>query len=107
MKTNYKQLKATLALGVRKLGLASVMSKLGEFPLLDGFLDLADFLLFEFPDLNNFPVFDNFPHFSINSSPPSTPPTSSTANISSATSTYDNRVVFTIDVSGAAILLKP
>ena len=49
MKANRKRLKADLALGVRKLGPDFVVPKLGEFPLFDGFLDLADFW-----DLDNF-----------------------------------------------------
>ena len=106
MKASCKRLKATLALAVRKLEPAFVTSKLGEFPLFDGFLDLADFLPFDFLDLDNFPVFDNFPHFSIDSPPHSTAPTSLAISTSLAASTCDNTVVFNIDVSGAAILLK-
>ena len=44
VKANHKRLKADLALGVKKLGPASVAPKLGEFPLFDEFFpDLADF----------------------------------------------------------------
>ena len=113
MKVNYKQLKAALALEIRKLGPTSLVSKLGEFPLFDSFLDLANFLPFEFPNLDNFRLFDNFPifnnflSFSIDLLPPSILPTSLAANTLSATSTYDNTVVFSIDVSSVAILLKP
>ena len=64
VKANYKRLKAVLALGVKNFGLSSVMSELVKFPLFDGFfLDLAKFqdldifLLFDFLDLNNFPDF--------------------------------------------------
>ena len=50
MKVSHKQLKATLALRVRKLGPLSLVSKLGKFPLFDKFfLDLVDF-----QDLDNF-----------------------------------------------------
>ena len=37
MKANYKQLKADLALGVKKLGPGSVAPKLGEFHFLMNF----------------------------------------------------------------------
>ena len=96
IKVNCKQLKAVLALKVKKLSLLILVLKLDKFPLFDNFYsDLADFR-----DLNNFPVFDNFLHFSINSSPPLTPP------VLLATSIYDHIVVFSIDVSGTAIILK-
>ena len=120
MKASYKRLKAVLASGVRNFGPSSVVSKLVEFPLFDNFFpdlakfrDLDVFSLFNFPDLNNFqdldnfPVFNNFPHFSINLLLPSTPSTSLAVSISLATSTCDDTVVFSINVSGAAILLKP
>ena len=54
MNASCKRLKASLAPGVRKLGPASLALKLGEFPLFDGFLDLAEFSPFEFPDLDDF-----------------------------------------------------
>ena len=60
MKANRKRLKAILALGVKKLKPAFLASKLGKLPLFDGFLNLAKFLPFEFPDLGNFRPFDNF-----------------------------------------------
>ena len=118
MKANRKRLKADLASGVRKLGPASLASKLGEFPLFDGFLDLADFLPSEFPDLDNFWLSDLLVFgstrfdLSLNPSPP--PPTLPTLLAAStlapstlfAASTCDDMVVFSIDVSGAAILLK-
>ena len=56
VKANHKWLKADLALVLKKLGPGSVVSKLGEFPLFNGFLDFADFLPFEFPDLADFQV---------------------------------------------------
>ena len=62
MKANRKRLKAALALRVRKFGLLFLVSKLGKFPLFDNFLDIADFLLFEFPDLDDSRPFDNFPN---------------------------------------------
>ena len=108
MKANRKRLKAALALRVRKLGSLSLALKLGEFPLFDDFLDLANFWdLDNFWTFDAFLVFDNFLHFSIDSLPPLMPPTSLTASTLLAASTYNNTVVFSIDVSGAAILLKP
>ena len=107
MKASHNWLKVTLALEVKKLGLASVISKLGEFPLFDSFLDLTNFLSFEFLDLNNFLVIVNFPYFSIDLSSSLTIPTSLAATNLLTTSTYDKTVVFSIDISGAAILLKP
>ena len=114
VKVNRKRLKTVLTLGVRNFGPSSIALKLSKFPLFDDFFsDLADFwdlnnfLVFNnFQDLDNFPVFDNFPFFLINSSPPSTPPTSLAASTSLATNTYNDKVVFSIDISGAAILLK-
>ena len=106
VKTSRKQLKVVLASEVKKLGLTSLALKLGKFPLFNGFLDLADFLPFEFSDLDNFRHFDNFLHFSINSSLSLLLPTLLAAKTSSATSTCDEIVVFSIDVSGMANLLK-
>ena len=61
MNANYKQLKITLALGVKKLRLFSLAVKLGEFLLFDDFFsDLADFSLFNFQDLEDFWYFDFF-----------------------------------------------
>ena len=120
VKANRKQLKAVLASGVKNFGPSFVASKLVEFPLFDNFFpDLAEFRdldvfsLFDFPDLDNFRdldnflVFDNFPHFSIDSSPLLTPSTLLAASTSSATSTCDDIVIFSIDISGTVILLKP
>ena len=99
---------------VRNFGPSSVALKLVEFPFFDDFfLDLAKFQdldvfsLFDFLDLDNFRVFDNFPHFSIDSSLPLTLLTLLTASTSLAISTCDDTVVFSIDVNGADILLKP
>ena len=110
MKANRKRLKATLALGIKKLRPAFLASKLGDFPLFDGFLDLADFLLFEFPDLHNFGPFDNFSDFLASSL--STPPTPNltTSPLPFPTLgpvTSDDQGVFSIEVNGTAILLKP
>ena len=102
MKANYKQLKAVLLLRIKKFGLFSLASKLDKFLLFDNFFsDLANFW-----DLDNFLIFDNFPHFSINSSPPSILPISLAASILLASSIYDDTIVFSIDVSSVAILLK-
>ena len=106
IKANCKQLKATLVLGVKKLRPAFLASKFGEFPFFNGFLDLANFLPFAFLNLDNFRPFNNFPHFSINLSPLLMPPISLGVSILSATSTYNNTVIFSIDISCAAILLK-
>ena len=102
-------------LRVRKLDPFFLALKLGKFPLFDNFFpDLADFwdldsfLVFDdFWDLDNFLIFNNFPHFSIDLSPLSMPPISLAASISLATSTCYDTIVFSIDVSGATILLKP
>ena len=114
MKANRKWLKAVLVSGVKKLGLFFLASKLSKFPFFDNsfsnlanFWDLDNFLVFDdFWDLNNFLIYNNFPYFSIDLLPPSMLPTSLAANISLATSTCDDRVVFSIDVSNMAILLK-
>ena len=114
MKAKRKWSKVTLASGVRKLSPFFLMSKLDKFPLFDNFFldlayfwDLDNFLIFDnFWDLDNFLVFDNFPLFLIDSSPPSTPPTSLAANTLSAISTYNNTVIFSINISDAAILMK-
>ena len=109
VKANYKRLKTDLASGVRKLGPNSVVPKLDKFPLFDEFfLDFNDFW-----DLDVFLVFGST-HFdpSFDLSPPPTPLTSLAASILAlstllAASTYDDMIVFSIDVSGTAILLKP
>ena len=51
VKANYKWLKADLALGVKKLGPPFLASKLGEFPLFDGFFNFSPL---DFPNLDNF-----------------------------------------------------
>ena len=111
--------------GVRNFGPSSVASKLVEFPLFDNFFpDLA-----EFQDLDVFSLFD-FPDFLACSTPfPPTPNPSTSPSPSflpeaglllsflleadllplvllGAGSSGDP-VVFSIEVSGAAILLKP
>ena len=103
VKANRKWLKAVLASEVRKLGPFFLALKLGKFSFFDNFfLDLADFWdLDNFWDLDDFPIFDNFPHFSIDSA------SSFTTATSLVTSICDDTVVFSIDVSDAAILLKP
>ena len=105
VKTNYKRLKADLALEVKKLGPASVALKLGEFPLFDEFFpDLADFW-----DLNVFWPFE-FLGFLASSSPLSPTPNLMTSPLPFPISGPDmsgDLFVFSIEVSGAAILLKP
>ena len=111
MKANRKRLKTDLASGVKKFGPGSVVPKLGEFPLFDIFLDLANFLPFEFLDLANFSSFGSIrfdPLF--DPSPPPMLPLLLAASMlapstSLAISTFDEMVIFSIDVSSAAILL--
>ena len=110
MKANRKRLKAVLASGVKKFGPAFLALKLDEFPLFDGFLDLADFLPFEIPDLGNFRPFDDFPDFLASSPPPPSTPNpmiSPSPFFTSDPDTSGDPVVFSIEMSGAAILLKP
>ena len=64
VKASRKQLKIVLALEVRNFGPASIVLKLVEFLLFDNFFhdlakfqDLNIFLLFNFPDLDNFSDF--------------------------------------------------
>ena len=103
VKVNYKRLKAILALRIKKLDLFFLASKLGKLPLFDNFfLDLADFW-----DLDIFLVFNNFLYFSIDSLSLSTPSTSLAASTLSVINTYNDIVVFSIDINGVAILLKP
>ena len=109
VKASHNRLKAALALRVRKLGPTFLALKLGEFPLFDGFLDLAKFLSFEFPNLNNFRSLDDFPDF-LASSLPLSPTlnlmTSSSPLPTSGPDTSGDLVVFNIEVSRAAILLE-
>ena len=112
MNASRKRLKASLALGVRKLGPAFLVLKLGKFPLYDGFLDLADFLPSKFPDLDDFwlfdlPVFGSIrfnPSLNLSPPPPSLPTSLATSTLALSTSlaakTCDDMVVFSIDVSG-------
>ena len=118
MNASRKRLKADLASGVRKLGPASVAPKLGEFPLFDEFFpDLADFR-----DLDVFWPFD-FPDFLACSTPPLNPSTSPSPSFLPEAGlllsfllegdllpffwlTAGSLIVFNIEVSGAAILLK-
>ena len=121
MKDNQKRLKADLALGVRKFGLLSLMSKLDEFPIFDNFFNFSPL---NFLDLDNFwdldvfwpsdlPVF-GFTRFDPSLNPSLLLPTSPILSVAStlapstlfAANTYDDIVVFSIDVSGMAILLK-
>ena len=136
MKVSRKQLKASLALGFRNFSLTSVASKFVEFPLFDNFfLDLAEFqdldvfLLFDFPDLDNFRDLDVFSNFLACFTPflpipnPSTSTSPSFLPKAGLMSSFlleanllplfllgaglsSDPVVFSIEVSGAAILLK-
>ena len=119
VKASRKQLKVVIALEVRILGPAFVALKLSEFPLSDGFLDLAKFLPFKFPDLDNFRDLTNFPVFGSTCfdplfnllSPPILPfllvASTLAPSISLAASICDDMVFFSVDISGTAILLKP
>ena len=113
MKASHKQLKAALALRIRKLGPTSVASNLGEFLFFDCFLNLAKFQDLDVFWLSGLLVFGSTCFdSSLDLSPPSMSPTSLTASIlapstSLAANTCDDIVVFSINVSGAAILLKP
>ena len=106
IKASHKRLKVALALGVKKLGPAFVALKLGEFPLFDSFFDFSPFNLDDFQDLAIVWPFDLLIFgstcfdLSLDLSPPPISPTSLAA------STCDDMVVFSIDVSGVAILLK-
>ena len=107
VKASYKWLKTVLALEVRNFDLAFIVLKLVKFPLFNNFfLDLANFqdlkffLLFNFSDLDNFLVFNNILDFSINSSLPSMLPILFVIN------TYNNIIIYSIDINNAAILLK-
>ena len=77
VKVSYKQLKATLALGVRKFNVFSWILKLSEFPLFDNFfLELAEFWdLGVFSNFDSFLLFD-FANFLIDLLSPSTVSTS-------------------------------
>ena len=110
MNASRKRLKASLVPGVRKFGPISLGSKLGEFQLFsDFFSDLADFW-----DLDNFWLFDLsvFDFICSDLSPPSMSLTSfmvsnMVSSFSLVASTYDDIVVFNINMSGAANLLNP
>ena len=122
-----KRLKASLAPGIRKLGPISLALKLGEFPLFGSFFDFSplDFPdLDDFRDLADFWPFD-FPDFLACSTPsppnPSTSPSPSFLPEAGLLSSFlleadllpsfllgaGSLVVFNIEMSGAAILLKP
>ena len=119
MKASHKRLKADLASGVKKLGRDSIAPKLGGFPLFDKiFPDLADF-----QDLDIFWPFD-FLDFLACSTPPPNLSTSLSPSflleiglLSSFLLEADLLplfllgagllVIFNIELSRAAILLKP
>ena len=109
MKANHKRLKADLALGIRKLGPISLVPELGEFPLFDEFFpDLDDFWdLADFCDLDVFWPFDLSDFLAISTPLPSTSSPPSLSSISSNVDLSGSAAVFSIEVSRAAILLKP
>ena len=111
MNARRKQLKASLAPGVKKLGPASIASKLDKFPLFDSFFD---FLLLNFPGLDDFRnlakfwLFD-FPDFLASFLLPPLTPNQITSPLLFPTLSPDmlgNPVIFNIEVSRAVILLK-
>ena len=124
MKTNFKQLKAALAPGIKKLGLDSVIPKFGKFLIFDGFFDFSPLNLDNFRDLANFSPF-NVPNFLACSIllPPnlSTSPLSSFLPEAGVLLLFLQEtnllplfllgagllVIFNIEVNGTAILLKP
>ena len=102
------------------LGPLFLVSKLGKFSLFDGFFDFSPL---DFPDLDDFEdlanfwlsnllVFDSIRFdLSLNLSPPPTSPILLAASTLAPStllgvSTCDDMVVFSIDISGAAILLN-
>ena len=127
MKVSHKRLKAVLASEVRKFGPVSIVLKLGEFPLFDGFFN---FLPFNFPDLEDFwDLADswpfNFPDFlacSILPNPLTSPlplfllvaglllsfllEADLLPSFLLEVGLLDDLVIFNIEVSGVAILLK-
>ena len=137
IKASHKWLKVVLASGVKNFGPIFVALKLVEFPFFDNFFpdlakfrDLDVFLLFDFSDLDNFPDLDNFSDFlayfilflptpnSLTSLSPSFLPEDGLLLLFLlkadllplfllGASLSSNPVVFSIEVSGAAILLKP
>ena len=131
MKASRKRLKADLMLKVRNFSPTSIASKLVEFSLFDNFFpDLAKFLDLDVFSLFDFPEFDNFPDFLACSTPfllisnLLTSPSPSflleaslllsflpKANLLPLfllrTGLLGDPVVFSMEVSGAAILLKP
>ena len=60
MNTSHKLLKTIVISKVKKDGPTFLIPKLGEFRLFDGFLDLTNLSLFDFPNLDNFFDFPNF-----------------------------------------------
>ena len=109
VKASHKRLKVALASRVRKLGPAFLASKYGEFPLFVDFLNLAKFLPFEFPNLDNFKPFDDFLDFLASSSLPPTPNLTASPSPfpTSGSDTSGYLVVFSIEMIGVAILLNP
>ena len=112
VKANRRRLNASLASRVRNFGLSFVALKLVEFPLYDNFFpNLAIFRDLDIFSLFDFPNFDNFPNLLACSIP--FQPTSNLSTSSSSIHSYsgvnfsDGIDVFSIEMSGAIILLKP
>ena len=101
MNVSHKWLKTSLVLEIRKLDPPFLVLKLGQFSLFNSFLDLANFW-----DLDSFWPFD-FPSFPIDSSSlsPNLTTTSLLMYLPEASISGDS-IVFNIEVSRIAILLK-
>ena len=110
IKASHKQLKATLALGVKKLSPIYLASNLRKFPLFNSFLDLVDFSLYDFLGLDNFLVFSST-NFLINLLPSLISLNLLMVSILLVLSILlvanicDDIIVFNIVVNGRAILL--
>ena len=90
------------------------MPKLGKFPIFDNFLDLANFLLFNFPDLDNFQDLNKFWLFNFSNFLAIFTSLLPTLNLItllllfliSGLNISSDLAIFSIEVSGAIILLK-
>ena len=131
VKASHKWLKLVLVLGVKNFGPTSIASKLVEFPLINNFFpnlakfrDLNIFLLFNFLKLNNFLDFLAccisfllIPNLLILLSPLFFPEAGLLLlfllkadllpSFLLEAGLLDNLVIFSIEMSGAIILLKP
>ena len=127
MKANLKRLKAALASGVKKLGPDSVALKIGKFLLFAVFFDFLPLDLDNFRDLANFSLFNFLDFLACSTSLLSNPPTSLSPlffpeacllsfflleadplpTFLLGAGLLGDQVIFNIEVSGVAILMKP